>query len=314
MADVLVFAASSFIGRHLCDAATRAGHRVVGTSRQPKASSGHLRCDLTMADSVEETVSQVRPEWIIQCGAATASRDARELYGTHIFGTLNVLQAVAKHAPQTRVLLMGSAAEYGAAPLEWLPLTEDRPAQPASFFGASKLAQTELAQAAAQEMKLKLVSVRPFNVIGPGLPDIYFATSLARRLLAQHKQGTATGTEFEVTNASATRDFVDVRDVATACLKLLARAEDQWPNAACEIFNICTGRETTLMDVATVLGNAAGGLKPIAGGAHASRGGISRSCGSAAKLTAATGWSPQISWQQSLNDLWTELVATADSQ
>ncbi len=307
MADILVFAASSFIGRHLCRIAAAEGHRATGTSRQPRPASGQLRCDLTSSEDVEAAIREVQPQWIIQCGAATASRDARELYNTHIFGTLNVLNAVAKHAPQARVLLMGSAAEYGAAPVEWLPLTEDRPTRPASFFGSSKLAQTELAQAAAQELKLRLVSVRPFNVIGPGLPDIYFATSLAQRLLKQRQQGVSAGTEFEVTNANATRDFVDVRDVGSACLSLLARSDDQWPIGTCEVFNICTGHETTLLEVATVLGNAAGGLKPAAGGSHNSRGGISRSAGSAQKLTSATGWRPQVTWQQSLQDLWTEL-------
>ncbi len=311
MADLLIFAASSFIGRHLCATAAADGHRVTGTSRQPKESSGHLRCDLTSAENVADVIDQIQPQWIVQCGAATASRDARELYNTHIFGTLNVLTAVAKHAPNARVLLMGSAAEYGAAPLEWLPLTEDRPARPASFFGSSKLAQTELAQAAAQELKLRLVSVRPFNVIGPGLPDIYFATSLAQRLSKQCQQGASTGTEFEVTNANATRDFVDVRDVSSACLSLLARPDEQWPIGTCDVFNICTGQETTLLEVASVLGNAAGGLKPAAGGVHNSRGGISRSAGSADKLTSATGWKPKISWQQSLQDLWSELAASS---
>lgn len=311
MADILIIAASSFIGRHICTTAAANGHRVTGTSREPKESSGHVRCDLTSAENVAEVINQVQPHWIIQCGAATASRDARELYNTHIFGTLNVLTAVAKHTPNARVLLMGSAAEYGAAPLEWLPLTEDRPARPGSFFGSSKLAQTELAQAAAQELKLRLVSVRPFNVIGPGLPDIYFATSLAQRLMKQRDQGATAGAKFEVTNATATRDFVDARDVAAACLSLLARPDDQWPIGTCDVFNICTGQETTLLEVATVLGNAAGGLKPAAGGVHNSRGGISRSAGSADKLTATTGWKPVISWQQSLQDLWSGLTAAS---
>ncbi len=301
MPTALVIAARSFIGRHICRALSDRGVRVVSTSRQPAAGSGDIACDLTDPASIAAAIENSRPDWIVQCGAATASRDPRELYLTHAFGTLNLCEAVDQHAPEARVLLMGSAAEYGSLPVEWLPLHEECLPQPSSYFGASKLAQTQLAQAAAVEKRLRIVSVRPFNVIGPGLPDIYFAASLLKRLKAMQLEGAKAGTEFEVTNATATRDFVDVRDVAEAVALLLERAA--FEVGTCEVFNIATSRETTLIEMASVLGELAGGFVPKAGGSHSSRGGISRSSGSFKKLADATGWQPRIRWQQSLRDM-----------
>lgn len=302
MTRVLVIAASSFIGRHVCDSLARRKLQLVRTRRVPVDDS-YLACDLTDSDSIAAALQFAQPDWIIQCGAATASRDARELYQTHVFGTMNLLEAIEKHTPTARVLLMGSAAEYGSLPLEWLPLTEDRLPRPSSVFGSSKLAQTQLAQAMAAEKKLRLVSVRPFNVIGPGLPDIYFAASLSKRLRALLSDPKSSG-EFEVTNASATRDFVDARDVAEACVALLERAS--FEPGTCDVVNIATSQETTLLEMATRLGELAGGLRPRAGGEHQSRGGISRSAGSFDKLRQATGWQPQIHWSESLSDLWNE--------
>ncbi len=308
MTRVLVIAASSFIGRHVCDSLTRRKMQVYRTRRSPNDDS-YLACDLTDIDSIAAALNISQPEWIIQCGAATSSRDLRELYQTHVFGTANFLEAIEQHAPTARVLLMGSAAEYGSLPLEWLPLTEDRLPRPSSVFGSSKLAQSELAQAMAAEKKLRLVSIRPFNVIGPGLPEIYFAASLSKRLRAMLSDPTSPR-EFEVTNANATRDFVDARDVAEACVALLERA--RFEPGTCDIFNIATSRETTLLEMATRLGELAGSLQPRVGGEHQSRGGISRSAGSFEKLQRTTGWQPQIHWSASLNDLWNEFASRND--
>lgn len=300
--SVLVFAGASFIGRHIVERLTAEGCAVTMTSR--RRGQG-LLCDLTNREQVIAAIREAQPDWIIQCGAATSTTDPRQLYPVHITGTLNVLEAVKEHAPEARLLIMGSAAEYGPVGPERLPVTEGCEADPPSFFGASKLAQTQLARAAAATNRLRVTVVRPFNVIGPGLPDFYFAKSLALRLAAMAKNGQAAGTPFEIVNADATRDFVDVRDVARAVEALLA--SDVSPAGSAEVFNICTGTETSLLDAARLLGELAGGLIPQPAGSAASRGGIVRSVGSCGKLQQRTGWSPQWTWQQSLRDLWAEV-------
>lgn len=319
MPKVLVIAGTSFIGRHICEQLREIGCEVVATARRAAADSQTTFCDLTDGDSVEAAVRNTAPDWIIQCGGATSSRDPRELYRTHIDGTLNVLDAAHRFVPDAAICVFGSAAEYGPVPADRLPVPENCPCQPPTFFGASKLAQTQLAQAAAATHGQKIVIVRPFNVIGPGLPDFYFASSLARRLLQLKAKGAPPGTPFDIVNADSTRDFIDARDVASAvaallrCLTSNPSHETGLDAAAAvpsgSIFNLATGVETSLVEVARLLGELAGHYVPEPAGSADSRGGIVRSVGSARSLTAATSWRPEFAWQQSIHDLWLQIVS-----
>jgi nucleoside-diphosphate-sugar epimerase len=251
--------------------------------------------------AVDALVATRKPDWVVQCAGATRTTDPWQLYSIHVMGTLAVLNAVARHVPHARVVLFGSAAEYGPVPPESLPIREGQPPQPLTQFAASKLAQTHLAATFARERRLRVVTVRPFNVLGPGLPEHYFAAALARRLRA-----TSPG-PVPVANLHATRDFVDVRDVAEAVVAILTRG-DVKPGEP-SIYNVASGVETSLADVATVLCRLAGGFEPIDGGGEPSRGGVQRSCGDATRLQQATGWSARRSWQESLAELWAEVCA-----
>ncbi|MBI1314883.1 NAD-dependent epimerase/dehydratase family protein [bacterium] len=328
MPKVLVIAGTSFIGRHVCEHLCETDCDVVATSRRKTVGGGHdtTFCELTNADSVKAVIRDVAPDWIIQCGGATSSRDPRELYRTHVDGTLNVIEAAKQLVPEASLCIFGSAAEYGPVSERELPVSEDCPCRPMTFFGASKLAQTYLAQAAAATNGQKIVIVRPFNVIGPGLPDFYFASSLARRLLKLREEHAPPGTSFDIFNADSTRDFIDVRDVARAVTALLVRLEAADPTNAEStgvtsgpVFNLATGVETSLLDVATLLGDLAGGFVPHPAGQAESRGGISRSVGDASKLksvrlpltetsgAASSCWQPEFDWYASIRDLWNEL-------
>jgi GDP-4-dehydro-6-deoxy-D-mannose reductase len=303
MGTAVVFAGNSFLGKTLCPVLRQRGVRVVATARGNDLSLDYVPCDLTRHADVESLLKCERPDWVIQCAGATRAAESREMYDLHVGGTLAVLSAAARHAPLATILLLGSAAEYGPVAADCLPINESCPENPATPFGASKLAQTHLARAAARQCQLRVLTVRPFNVIGPGLPDHYFAAALARRLLRMRSCGDPG--PFPVMNLDATRDFVDVRDVADALVGLLSDAP---PTAGeMEVYNIATGIEVSLADVATKLGSLAGGYKPMAGAGGDSRGGVVRSRGDATRLSRKTGWLPRRTWEESLNDLWESL-------
>jgi GDP-4-dehydro-6-deoxy-D-mannose reductase len=216
---------------------------------------------------------------------------------------MNVLEAVRRHSPGTGVMLLGSAAEYGVTLPEDLPVRETHPTIPHSFFGDSKLAQTQLGRTAAKLWGLRVISVRPFNVIGPGLPEHYFAAALGAKLRRLSlERGVRT---FPLQNSNATRDFVDVRDVVEALVLLTELPA----SSSGTVFNICTGIETPLLQAARELGQLAGGFVPIPGDDAASRGGTIRSRGDSQLLRECTGWEPRYSWRESLLDMWKSLDA-----
>ena len=305
MATALLLAATSFIGRHLAKELSGRQHHVVPTARRAGMFPDGAVLDLFLADDLARLVARHRPDWIIQCAGGTRTRDPRELYRLHVGVAETLLRAVRDHVPGAVVVFFGSAAEYGPVPPAELPVAESHPADPRDFFGASKLAQTQLARAAARQWNLRTLVVRPANVIGPGLGRQYLAAALAARIATLLERGDA-DRELAVVNAGATRDFVDARDVARAVRLLLTRARPD-PGAS-EVYNIATGRETPVSEVARILGEVAGGgVRITDAGPGESRSDIQRSSCDSRKLALATGWKPRITAERSLADLWREM-------
>jgi nucleoside-diphosphate-sugar epimerase len=291
----LVLAGGSFVGRHLCRRLRARRLAVVGTGRGEDM--GY--CDIGDRQSVRELFIRVDAAYVFVCAAATApAAAAEEMYRVHVTGTLNVLRAAVDYLPDAVLVFLGSAAEYGVVAPEYLPVSEDHPIQPASLFGASKAAQSQLALTAAVDWNLRVLVARPFNLLGPGLPEHYLAAALAARL---RREG-ATGQPLAIRNADATRDFVDVRDAAEALAALIEKAV---PRPGCpRVFNIAAQQETSVLDVARFLCELHGGRSALPVGSAGSRSGIWRSCGDATRLRQATGWRPAIDWRQSVRDMW----------
>jgi GDP-4-dehydro-6-deoxy-D-mannose reductase len=296
----LVLAGGSFVGRHLCQRLRDGAIAVASTGRGEDM--GY--CDIGDRQSVRKLFDTVAADYVFQCAAATSpNATAEEMYRVHVTGTLNVLRAAADFTPNAVVVFLGSAAEYGIVEDNRLPIHEDQPIKPASLFGASKAAQTQWALAAAVEWKLRVLVARPFNLLGPGLPEQYLAAALAKRLL---QEGT-TVSLLPVANADATRDFVDVRDAVDALVVLTERAA---PVAGSpRLFNIASGQETAVMDIARMLCELHGARSAVPIGVASSRSHIRRSCGDASRLRQATGWQPRVAWQQSVRELWDHLRA-----
>jgi nucleoside-diphosphate-sugar epimerase len=304
----LVIGAASFVGRHLVARLRAGGTQVVGTARQAAGRSGFVACDLCDADAVERVITEVRPARVFHCAAATSAGEAPEaLYRLHVGGTLHLLRAISRHAPNAVLLTFGSAAEYGRVADGCLPIGEEQAPGALSFYGASKLAQTHAAAAAASEWGVRVLVLRPFNVLGPGLPGHYFAAAIAQRLL----QDGQTDRPFPVANGASTRDFLDVRDVAEACVMLTERAAP--PTASMQVYNVASGVETTVLTVAQQLCELAGRRRAVDDGISHSRSGIARSSGDATRLRHTTGWTPGVTLEQSLADLWREATQSVQA-
>ena len=152
----------------------------------------------------------------------------------------------------------------------------------------------------AREHGLRVVVVRPFNLLGPGLGPHYLAAALCDRL----RQAKAAGLSgpLSVVNGQATRDWVDVRDLADAVVRLALHAPPRPGRLG--LYNVASGRETAVLTLADFLCRLAGDFHAVDLGRAGSRSDIDRSCGDATRLRTAIGWAPRIDWRQSLRDMW----------
>ena len=161
-----------------------------------------------------------------------------ECFDVNVRGTENLIQA-GREAGVSRIVLASSAAVYGDN--EAMPLTEDMLTRPLSPYAASKNINEIMARMFTRAYDFEVTSLRYFNVYGPRQnPDSQYAAAIPtfiKRCL-EGKPITIYG------DGGQTRDLIFVEDVVKA--NLLA-AENK--SAAGRVFNICSGRETRLLDL-----------------------------------------------------------------
>jgi len=185
--------------------------------------------------------------------------------------------------------VVGSAAEYGDAPGS-RPAREDGPARPVNAYGSVKLAQT-LAALSYRHQGVDVAVARVFNICGPDCPERLIPGAFVTRLVAAERGGRPV---VEAGDLSGSRDFVDARDVAAA---LAGLCEPRVPSG---VYNVCTGRATTIRYVLRALrALSSTRIKVVSRGRGA---GIKVSVGDNGKLRRTTGWKPSFGLEQSLRD------------
>lgn len=289
---VLVTGASGFVGSHLVQHLAHQGDDVVTTDYS------HDGVDICDPAAIGELVRREAPEAIYHLAGwadVGGSWDApAQAFRVNAEGTLNVLSAAAD-AEVDRVLLVSSADVYGRVEADELPITEDAPLRPVSPYAASKVAADFLGLQAWLGRSLPVVRARAFNHLGPGQTDRFVASALASRIAQNERSG---GEDLRIGNLSARRDFTDVRDVVRAYRLLVTKAE---PGA---VYNVCSGRALAVQGLADRLLAMASRpmryapdrelLRPVD---------VPVLLGDHRRLTAATGWQPEIPLETTLADL-----------
>jgi GDP-4-dehydro-6-deoxy-D-mannose reductase len=288
----LVTGGSGFVGRHLVSYLRAEGDDVVGADRDAADP-----VDIVDRDAVLAVVRRARPDVIYHLAAFTHVGESwaapQQVLRVNVEGTMNVLQA-AIEAGGARVLVLGSAEEYGRVTPAEVPIREDHPVRPVSPYGASKAAASLLALQAHLGQGLHTVRVRPFNHTGPGQPPRFLVPALAHRIAAAERAGDE---ELRVGSLDPVRDLNDVRDVVRA-YRLLAEH-----GRAGEDYNVCTGHGVSVRDVAErLVAMAARPLQLVVDPELVRPVDIPVLVGDSAKLREATGWAPEISLEQTLAD------------
>jgi UDP-glucose 4-epimerase len=212
----------------------------------------------------------------------------QECFDINVQGTLNLFEA-AKSVGVQAVVFASSTAIYGDTPE--LPLREETAPRPLSPYAASKQINEVYGSLYSRAFGLPTVALRYFNVYGPRQsPDSDYAAAIPifiRRMLAG-RSPTIFG------DGRQSRDFIFVGDVVRA--NLLAA---ETPQAAGQVFNICTGLEINLMDLLEALSEIIPGA-PVAEFAPPRPGDIYRSLGNPQRAAAALGFRAQVNLDEGL--------------
>jgi GDP-4-dehydro-6-deoxy-D-mannose reductase len=208
--------------------------------------------------------------------------------------TLNVLEAVRAAAPDATVVAVSSGEVYG--PPVALPVDESAALRPQNPYAVSKAGTDLLAGFYSDAHGLRVLRPRAFNHAGPGQAPVYAIATFARQVAAGLEAGddpirVVTG------NPDARRDYTDVRDV-TRAYRLLAEHGESGA-----FYNVCSGRPASAAELVGWLAEAAGReIDHVVDPALVRPNEVMEMRGSHAKLTAATGWEPEIPLATTLAD------------
>jgi UDP-glucose 4-epimerase len=288
---VLVTGGAGFIGRRLTARLVNSGVRVrvLDDLSTGDASRLHPEAELRIGSILDpgalaEAVDGVDAVYHLAAIASVAkcNEDIAASHQVNLGGFVSLIETVLRQPMRPALVFASSAAVYGDTPD--IPLGEDSATTPLSPYGADKLGCELHARAAARVHGLKSTGLRFFNVYGPGQDP----GSPYSGVISRFARLTSDGSEITIFgDGGQTRDFVFVDDVVDALMAAAARTGGD----LFEVLNVCTGQETSILDLARRLAEIREATPRIS---HQTErpGDIRRSLGSPERLARVLGLTP----------------------
>jgi GDP-4-dehydro-6-deoxy-D-mannose reductase len=296
----LVTGAGGFVGRTLCTYLSSRGWEVRGGVWPEEPSTpAQIACDVRDTKHVErmlEWAGSVTHVFHLAAMAFVPSAIAEPVAAmeVNLQGTIHLSHALRRLAPSARLVYIGSAEVYGLP--KNLPITEEFPLCPEHPYAISKAAADQYLAFLHRSARANVVRVRPFNHSGPGQPEQFVLASFARQI-AEIEAGRSEP-RLCVGNLQAARDFLHVKDVVRA-YELAALK-----GISGEAYNVCSGRARTIGEALDLLlGMAKAEVRVEAAPERFRAVDTPKLVGSHEKLTAHTGWHPEIPFEKLLEDL-----------
>ncbi|CCV12433.1 NAD(P)-dependent oxidoreductase [Mesorhizobium sp. STM 4661] len=317
---ILVTGAQGFIGRYLVRALCDRGDcRVVGAGRSPGNTTrfthnihpgggeraaplpnalvhdgpnyAYVATDLSDAAAAARLIAETAPDIVFHLAGSLRDEPFERLVTNNIVVTRYLCDAL---AAQGAVLVLGSSGSiYGELGGEGLPLVETGATEPIDLYAATKRTSEDIVRIATRAGRIDGRVARIFNVVGPGQEERHVAGRIASQLTelrVGRRNGIALGP------LTARRDFIDVRDVASALVAIgFAGADDIF-------YNVASGCETQIATIYGLLVAAAGIADPTLTQLPGRAVDIGRQVVDVSRLRAL-GWQPRVDLPQSLGDV-----------
>lgn len=291
------------------------GYQVRGVDRSERCdildADAYLAGDLRDPGFVAEAIEVDDLDVIVHLAAqSSVRRSFDEPASTLSDGTLpalNMLNHIRESGEKTRMLLVGSADEYGVVPESELPIAETHAVAPASPYALAKSIQNQFGTMFGALYGIDTVMTRSFNHTGPGQREDFVLANFARQV-AEIKRGRREPV-IEVGNLDIRRDFLDVRDVCDAYVVLLKKGRSG------QTYNVCSGNSYRIRDLLDKICALAGvNVQVRVDQARIRPVDMPDLRGDATKINEHTGWRPKLDINETLKSMledWDRKLAAA---
>lgn len=254
MPTILITGGTGFVASHLLEALIQKGETNVHlTSYKDDGAFIKTLVDETKIhqinlanyNEVETLIEELKPEQIYHLASIASVGDSFEkkkfVLEMNLSLQLNLIDAILKHAPQSKLLHISTALVYAPSNA---PLDEKAALGPENPYGLSKLAQDLLTQISIKSEGLNAVVIRPFNHIGERQATGFVIADLAKAIV-EIENGQKES--LQVGNLSSVRDFSDVKDMVQAYILLMEKGQRG------EIYNIGSGVGKSIQEMLDLL-------------------------------------------------------------
>ena len=291
----VITGSQGFVGRHLTTELSENGYDVHGIDLL-RGENAYV-VDLLNRDAIKEYIFEIKPDVIFHLAAQASIplswENPQVTFQLNVIGTINLLEAIRKVRRTCRLVIIGSADQYGVTGTS-AAISEKYTLNPRNPYAASKKAQEEIAAIYAEAHLINIFYTRSFNHCGSGQKPGFLVSDLCRGIV-QVERGNAQ--HLKVGNLGAIRDFTDVRDIVRAYRLIIEKGSSG------EIYNIGSGIGRRVQEVLDLLLTMAKCTICVQSDKERMR--ISDTptlvCDNT-KIREHTGWVPTIPFEQTLND------------
>lgn len=310
----LVTGVSSFAGRQLGRQLVEAGWRVEGLVNRRSSGVTEIRehqLDIADLDSIAALIREIEPDVVFHLAAIVDTVDTPsvvELYRVNTIGTAAVTEAIKQAAPRARLVFTSSAFVYGHTAPDEQPIVEGLPERALTPYGASKVAAEAIVDQYARSGGDAVIA-RAFQHSGPGHVGPYALADWGQQI-AEIAAGLREP-RVVVGNVEVERDYLDVRDVASAYIAL---AES---GVSGEKYNVSSGEPVAMRTLLeSLIAEFAVEVEIETDPSRMRKVDQQQFYGDPTKLIDATGWRPRFSRGEmlaALAEFWGEAVAQKKS-
>lgn len=299
----LITGASGFVGTHLIPLFLQEGIELTTLSRtivsEVSRNMRHYAGDILDQALLVSILKTRSIDSVIHLAGGRAEDNQRaEIYKLNTLSTASLMDAIVKTNQNIKCIVLSSSAVYGNGERDdpSKKITEENKLYPIDNYAESKLASEFIAQLTYRQNKVPIIIARLFNTIGPGQNEKFIAGKIV-----QHMANRIVKKKDEILNMGPIllgRDFLDVRDVATALMLLLKKGQIG------EIYNICSGKTEQIKSIIEHL-NDLTGIELLYNSTDLLENKevkIKSQTGCNNKIIQMTEWQPKISFKQSLSD------------